>query len=193
MDARDEIVRDDFPIARRGYEPAAVRAHLEAVRERTSLAKAAGDRVADLIETAERTAAEIEQAARRNAKQAQREAVETREQALREAQRILDKARSEGKEHAERAVGALTRLVDEADGLRSALAQIGQDVTTELQANGAETLDMTSQDAPPREVPKSQRWFGFRRHDSRALVLKGQAEPEAAGAADLDAAGTAEP
>jgi vacuolar-type H+-ATPase subunit H len=193
-DERDEIVRDDFPIARRGYDPAAVRAHLEAVRERTSLAKTAGNRVADIIETAERTAAEIEQTAQREAKHAQREAAETREQASREAQRILNSARSEGKEHAERAVEALTRLVEEADVLRTALAQIGQDVTTEIQGDtGAEKLDMTPEDAPPREVPKPQRSFRFRRPDSPALVPTGEAESESAGAGQSDTPGSAKP
>jgi F0F1-type ATP synthase membrane subunit b/b' len=193
-DERDEIVRDDFPIARRGYDPHAVRTHLEAIRERTSLAKTAGDRVADIIETAERTAAEIEQTARREAKHAQREAAEIREQASREAQRILNTARSEGKEQAERAVGALTRLVEEADVLRTTLAQIGEDVTTEIQGDtGAETLDMAPEDASPHEVPKSQRSFRFRRPDSRALVPTGEAESEAARAAESDTPGTAKP
>jgi DivIVA protein len=193
-DERDEIVRDDFPITRRGYDPAAVRAHLEAVRERTSLAKTAGNSVADIIETAERTAAEIEQTARREAKHAEREAAETREQASREAQRILDRARSEGKAHAERAVEALTRLVEEADVLRTALAQIGQDVTAEIQADaGAEKLDLTPEDTPPPRVPKRQRSFRFRRPDSPALVPTGEAESEAAGAAESDTPGTAKP
>jgi vacuolar-type H+-ATPase subunit H len=206
-DERDEIVRDDFPITRRGYDPAAVRAHLEAVRERTSLAKTAGNTVADIVETAERTAAEIEQTARREAKHAQREAAETREQASREAQRILNTARSEAKEHAERAVEALTRLVEEADVLRTALAQIGRDVTTEIQGDtGAEKLDMTRSelseaelkrvvdaDPLPPKAPKSRRSFRFRRSDSPALVPTGQTESEAAGAAESDTPGTAKP
>lgn len=207
-DERDEIVRDDFPIARRGYDPAAVRAHLEAVRERTSLAKTAGNRVAEIIEIAERTAAEIEQTARREAEHAQREAAETREQASREAQRILNTARSEGKELAERAAGALTRLIEEADALQTALAQIGQDVTTEIQGDtGAEKFDMTRSelseaelkrvvdaDALPPAVPKPRRRsFRFRRPDSPALVPTGQTESEAAGTTDSDTPGTAKP
>jgi vacuolar-type H+-ATPase subunit H len=193
-DERDEIVRDDFPITRRGYDPAAVRAHLEAVRERTSLAKTAGNRVADIIETAERTAAEIEQTARREAKHAQREAAVTREQASREAQRILNTARIEAKEHAERAAEALTRLVEEADVLRTALARIGQDVTTKIQWDaGEEKLDTTPQDAPARGVPKRQRSFRFRRPNSPALVPTGEEESEAAGGAESETPETARP
>ena len=164
MQDEQTIVRDDFPIARRGYDPDAVRAHLEAVRERTSLAKLAGDRVAEIIETAERTAAEIEQTARGEVKHAQREAAEIRSQASREAERILTRARSEAKEHAERAAGALTRLVEEADALRTALAKVGQDVTTEIEHDaGAEKLDVRPEDALLADAPpKPPRSFRFR-------------------------------
>jgi cell division septum initiation protein DivIVA len=131
---REEIVRDDFPIARRGYDPHAVRAHLEAVHERVSrpLATAAGKRVSTIIETAERTAAEIEEETRNESKRAQREAAEIREQARREAAGILSAAREQAKEHAERTQAALERLTQEADQLRSSLVAVGKEVTAEV-------------------------------------------------------------
>jgi hypothetical protein len=185
---RDEIVRDDFPSARRGYDPAAVRAHLdsawaylESVRQ-TPLAHTAANKVADIVAAAERTATEIEQEARREAEQAQREAVEIREQASREAQQIIDTARSKGNEQTERAEGALVRLIDEADRLRSALATLGQEFTTEMQANGMP--DMTPAGAPAGEAPSLQALFPLRRPDSGPLGPTGEAEPESASAAE---------
>ena len=177
-DERDEIVRNDFPIARRGYDPEAVRAHLEAVRERTSLAQTAGGRVASIIEMAEQTAAELERTARREAQEAQREAANTRAQARREAQQIISAARSEGKEHAERAVGTLTRLIQEAEGLRNAVARIAEGVTTEFQGSTTGGLDTAAENALPPETPKPQRSFRFRRPDSPAGVGTGPPETD---------------
>ncbi len=83
---RDAIVRSDFPAARRGLEPEAVRAHLEAVADEVealraavasataaartaspSAASAASERVATIVAAAEQSAAEIERAAREEA------------------------------------------------------------------------------------------------------------------------------
>ncbi len=83
---RDAIVRSDFPAARRGLDPEAVRAHLEAVADevealRTALASAtaaaraaspsaasaASERVATIVAAAEQSAAEIERSAREDA------------------------------------------------------------------------------------------------------------------------------
>ena len=100
---RQAIERRDFPIARRGYEPAAVDAHLRALaseieelqRERASggsepsLASTAGTQVQSILAAAEAAAAEIEQQARDNAastrEDAERDAASTREDAIAQA------------------------------------------------------------------------------------------------------------
>jgi hypothetical protein len=100
---RQAIERRDFPIARRGYEPAAVDAHLRALageiealeRERSSgggessLAATAGTQVQSILAAAEAAAAEIEQQARDSAsatrEQAERDAASTRENAIAQA------------------------------------------------------------------------------------------------------------
>jgi DivIVA domain-containing protein len=78
---RDAIERRDFPVGRRGYDPAAVDAHLRAVadevdglRERaaaprtsTGLAAGASERVREILEAAEHSAAEIRAQAGRDA------------------------------------------------------------------------------------------------------------------------------
>lgn len=98
---RQSIERRDFPIGRRGYDPAAVDAHLRALASQleesqrmrgggdASLASAAGTQVQSILEAAESAAGEIERAALENARQvretADRDAERTREEALEKA------------------------------------------------------------------------------------------------------------
>jgi hypothetical protein len=101
---RQAIERRDFPIARRGYEPAAVDAHLRALANEieqlqrelsdggaapASLASTAGTQVQSILAAAEATAAELErdalEAARRTREEADRDAASTREQAIAQA------------------------------------------------------------------------------------------------------------
>ena len=100
---RQAIERRDFPIARRGYEPAAVDAHLRALaseieqlqRERAdggaepSLATTAGSQVQSILAAAEAAAADIERQARESARttreDADRDAAQTRAEAIERA------------------------------------------------------------------------------------------------------------
>lgn len=100
---RQAIERRDFPIARRGYEPAAVDAHLRALASEieqlqrelsaggapTSLASTAGTQVQGILAAAEATAAELErdarESARRTREEADHDAASTREQAIAQA------------------------------------------------------------------------------------------------------------
>lgn len=100
---RQAIERRDFPISRRGYEPAAVDAHLRALaseieqlqRERAdggsepSLATTAGSQVQSILAAAEAAAADIEQQARESARttreDADRDAAQTRSEAIERA------------------------------------------------------------------------------------------------------------
>jgi DivIVA domain-containing protein len=96
---RQSIERRDFPIARRGYDPAAVDAHLRALaadvqelRERPepgraseSLGSAAASQVQGILEAAETTAADIERHAIEDATQMRQEAAEDAERTRTEA------------------------------------------------------------------------------------------------------------
>jgi hypothetical protein len=100
---RQAIERRDFPISRRGYEPAAVDAHLRALaseieqlqRERAdggsepSLATTAGSQVQSILAATEAAAADIEQQARESARttreDADRDAAQTRAEAIERA------------------------------------------------------------------------------------------------------------
>jgi len=101
---RQAIERRDFPIGRRGYDPAAVDAHLRALANEIeelqrgqsgagaepSLATTAGTQVHSILQAAEAAAADIERQARQGAsasrEDADRDAQRTREQAIEHAQ-----------------------------------------------------------------------------------------------------------
>lgn len=102
---RQVIERRDFPIVRRGYDPASVDAHLRALaadveelrrevhsRGHESLASAAGTQVQGILEAAQATAETIE----REAAQA---AQEVRESANADARRTRDEAVARAQEH----------------------------------------------------------------------------------------------
>lgn len=91
---RESIERRDFPLARRGYDPAAVDAHLQALAAAVQelaqraearageppLSSAAATRVRGILEAAQTTAAEI-------AREAQRDAQRSREDVAQEVER----------------------------------------------------------------------------------------------------------
>ncbi|MHB8532750.1 MAG: DivIVA domain-containing protein [Solirubrobacteraceae bacterium] len=109
---RQAIERRDFPIGRRGYDTAAVDAHLRALAaefqelrraaeggNEASLASTAGTHVQSIIEAAEKTAADIERSAQEAAR-------ELRESAVRDAERAREEALEKARAH----VGAVAHL-----------------------------------------------------------------------------------
>ena len=121
---RQSIERSDFPLVRRGYDPAAVSAHLRAlaavaeelaqravgVGAEPTLGTAAATRVQGILEAAQATAGEIE-------REAQHDAQRIREQAAGE----LERARTHVEALA-RAAAALLAQVQSLDGEVGALA-----------------------------------------------------------------------
>jgi DivIVA domain-containing protein len=121
---RQAIERRDFPVSRRGYDPAAVDAHLKglaaefeelqrkAAGGEASLASTAGTQVHSILEAAETAAAEIESQAREHAhsvrETADRDAQSTREQAIERARAHIAAV--------ERATAALLERVESMDG-----------------------------------------------------------------------------
>jgi DivIVA domain-containing protein len=127
---RQAIERRDFPIARRGYDPAAVDAHLRAVaseveeRERkydagaqSPLATVASSQVQSILQAAEAAAADIE-------RDAQQRAEQVRGEADRDARRTREDAIAKAREHAAsvaQATNVLLERVASLDGEASAL------------------------------------------------------------------------
>jgi hypothetical protein len=144
---RESIERSDFPLVRRGYDPAAVGAHLQAlaaaaqeliqraagVDAEPSLGTAAATRVQGILEAAQATAGEIE-------REAQRDAQRTREQAAGE----LERARAHVETLA-RATAALLAQVQSLDGEVEALAR-------GLRAESASQLGLSHGDAPLKDT-----------------------------------------
>jgi DivIVA domain-containing protein len=142
---RQGIERRDFPIARRGYDPASVDAHLRAIaaeveelrrelgsRGRDSLAATAGTQVQGILEAAQATAETIEREAAEQAHQtrsaADADAKQTRDQAVARAQQHVA-AVSQATEALLARVGALdgeTRAL--AESLRSGAGRLAGDL-----------------------------------------------------------------
>jgi vacuolar-type H+-ATPase subunit H len=143
---REDVVREDFPTARKGWDPDAVRAHLESLFERlptspSGLGDAAGERVATIVAAAESTAAEIEAEARERAES-------TLSEARSEAERILAEARTEAESRLERAQGAVESLVGQAESLRAQVGSLGASLTDDLRERAAA---VSAEISPPPE------------------------------------------
>jgi DivIVA domain-containing protein len=145
---RQTIMRDDFPSNRRGYDPAAVDAHLDRIADDvdelrrqaaapTSLSAQAGDQVKAIVEAAERSAQEIRYA-----------------------------AQAEAREH-------VAHVTDAADRLRERIEQMERDVTQlvldlrtgaerlrgdldDLQAGTDELSDARREESPQAAAPEPE-------------------------------------
>lgn len=139
---REEIVREDFPAARRGWDPEAVRSHLEAIADRlstapTSVADAVAERVGEIIAAAEATASELEQQARR------------------EAEELVAGAKEEAQKRIEQAQTAVESLVSQAEELRSQVGSfaVGDRPATEP-GPGASPAGATASAGPAESGPR---------------------------------------
>jgi DivIVA domain-containing protein len=129
---RQAIERRDFPIGRRGYDPAAVDAHLRALAAefeelrrasagggQHSLASTAASQVQSILNAAETAAADIE-------RQALEAARDTRAEADRDAERTREDAIKQAREHVAavaQATSVLLERVSSMDGEASALVE----------------------------------------------------------------------
>lgn len=155
---REEIVRDDFPTARKGWDPQAVRSHLEALADHlptasTSLADTAAERVSEIVAAAEATAAELEAEARREAEATRADAHSALERARREAEELVVEAREEARRRIEQAQAAVDGLVGQAEELRSRVGSLGDAVAGEVQ----ERLGEPGPEAVVRPSPEPSR------------------------------------
>jgi DivIVA domain-containing protein len=146
---REEIERQDFPAARRGYDPAAVDAHLRRVadaveRQRPgSLAEDASSQVRAILEAAETSARQLRDGAGREASG--------------HVERVEDAAKGM-LEKLDRLQGELDRLLDglksTAESLAGSLEGLSRDVGTlgaSVSAPAAEAI--SAEAAPPSEEP----------------------------------------
>lgn len=131
---RQDIERRDFPIGRRGYEPAAVDGHLRAIaaeveqlqqsrRGPETLATAASEQVRAIVEAAETSAAGIQ-------REAEEEARSIREQAQAEAERSRSDAASQARAHVERVSEATSVMLQRVDAMEGELGALVESLRT---------------------------------------------------------------
>ncbi len=124
---RQSIEKRDFPIGRRGYDPAAVDAHLSEIatqvdelrlsarRHTESLASSASEQVRAIVEAAEASAAEI-------LRQAESEAREIRAEAAQEAQSARADATTQARDYVGRVSEATTVMLQRLNAMESELS-----------------------------------------------------------------------
>jgi vacuolar-type H+-ATPase subunit H len=170
---RQAIERRDFPISRRGYDPATVDVHLRAIAEefdtmqRTaagggtemSVASSAGTHVHSILQAAETAAAEIERHALENARQvredADRDAERTREEAVERArQHVAGVAQVTAKllEHVGSMDGEVNALVE---SLRAGAGRLAADLSA-VETGMGELYDSASGKAADADAPAPQ-------------------------------------
>jgi DivIVA domain-containing protein len=162
---RQTIMRDDFPSNRRGYDPAAVDAHL--------------DRIADEVDEMRRRAA----APAPLSAQAGGQVQAIVEAAERGAQEIRDAAQAEAREHVANVTAAADRLRQRIEQMESDMTQLIVDLREgadrlrgdldELQA-GTDALSTAGDAAPPAAPPEPAA------PPARAAAPEPAAAPEAA-------------
>ena len=145
---RQSIEKRDFPIGRRGYEPAAVDSHLASIarevealkrakaadsgaaapeapagRAGQSLASVASAQVQAIVEAAESSAYAIEREARDNAEQ-------TAKDAARDAQRTRDEAIERSQEHVGKVHEATALMLQRVDAMEAELSALVESLRT---------------------------------------------------------------
>ena len=144
---RQSIEKRDFPIGRRGYEPASVDAHLAKIAREVeglqrssrsgpassepaaapaphqSLASIASAQVQAIVEAAESSAASIEREAREHA-------AEVEEDAARESQRIRDEAIARSQDHVGKVHEATALMLQRVDAMESELGALVESLRT---------------------------------------------------------------
>jgi vacuolar-type H+-ATPase subunit H len=166
---REQIIRDDFPTARKGWSQDAVRAHLAAVAEAfpdpstqtlpTPAADLTSDRVQSVIAAAESAATEM-------LSEAQSEADRILGAARAEADRIcaarnqseqkVTAADREAEGRIEQARGAVEGLIAQADKLRSQVGALGRDLASSMPGGSSQADEADPVFAPePVVVPEA--------------------------------------
>jgi DivIVA domain-containing protein len=176
---RQSIEKKDFPIGRRGYDPEAVDAHLNAIAEEISdfkrsarrrndtLASSASDQVRAIVEAAETSAADIQREAETEAREireeANTEAQTTREQATEQARDYVGKVSESTAEMLQRIDAMESELSSLIDTLRTSGNRLDSDLRL-LEGNLREVGEAVSprhqfeleEETPPAAAPSSQ-------------------------------------
>jgi DivIVA domain-containing protein len=138
---RTSIEKNDFPVGRRGYDPAAVDAHLRTIADEVeelrrsaersvseTLSSSASEQVRTIIEAAEKSAEEIHQRVEQEARQirteARREARKERAQATADADQEREQASAQAREYVSKVSEATAQMLGRLDGMDSELTAL---------------------------------------------------------------------
>jgi septal ring factor EnvC (AmiA/AmiB activator) len=160
---RDSIVRRDFPTHRRGYDPAAVEAHLSALAaevdalqrraaEPATLSEKAGEQVRAIVQAAERSAEEIRATARAEAAERVAHVTEAAERLRARVEQMdadVTRVMSELRDEATRLHEDLAALRAEAGGLAAA----SEAAPRQEAASSAPSATAAREEAAPPEPP----------------------------------------
>jgi DivIVA domain-containing protein len=200
---RQSIEKKDFPIGRRGYDPAAVDAHLTALAEEIeelrrasrkrsdTLAATASDQVRSIVEAAEQSATEIQTQAEQDARdirgEANAEAKRTRAQATEQAREYVGKV-SESTSVMQQRVDAMeTELQALVENLRTGTNRLNADLSL-LISNMVE-LRETAETRPRFEPEPGADAYALDENDEEAQAgPPPSAPPEPAGGQDAEGA-----
>jgi DivIVA domain-containing protein len=153
---RQTVERRDFPISRRGYDPAAVDAHLRALAveieelqravagggRETTLASNAGTQVQGILAAAEAAAADIES-------QARSEAQRTREEADSDAQQTREEAIAKARSHVAAVAQVAATLLERVGGMDTEVRALIDNLRS---GGGRLTADLAAVDASMGEL-----------------------------------------
>ena len=122
---RQSIEKKDFPLSRRGYDPAAVDSHLASVADRVesdrpepeSLASTAGEQVRMIVAAAESMAAELR-------KQAEEEVHAATERAERDAKGVRSNAKREAEQYLSELRQATAKLIEDVKPIEAELGSV---------------------------------------------------------------------
>ena len=143
---RESIEKKDFPVGRRGYDPAAVDAHLSALADEVeqlkrssrqrgdTLASTAADQVRGIVDAAEQSAAAIRTQAEEEASsiraEAKREARRERAQAAADAKSEREGAAAEARDYVGRVSETTAQMVQRFEAMDTELATLTESLQT---------------------------------------------------------------
>ena len=181
-------IEKDFPLVRRGYDPAAVDRHLRALADRfekassepKTLAATASERVESIIAAAEASAAEIRTEAEKEAKAtaeiAERTAEQTRTTATRKAEEYVAKVRE-----------ATAGMLERQQAIEAELTAIQEGVRSKGMRIDRELAELTSSlDTLTRGLGELTATSPTWRTDESGGTLRSKDRPEDAADAELD-------
>ncbi len=125
------ITRKDFPIAKRGYDPAAVDAHLSALADAVAeleqqqqpetLASAVSEQVRGIVQAAEQSAAEILRSAELEAQEARARASEASARATDEAQSMRERVAAQARAYVSRLSSSISQMLERLEAMDTEL------------------------------------------------------------------------